>query len=133
MEHNIKVGMEYQLNKLVEQKDTAEYYGSGNVAVYATPCMISQMEQAAMLAVQQSLEKGCTSVGTKVNIEHCAATPTGMVVNTKAVLKEIDGRRLVFDVEAWDNKEIIGRGTHERFIIAKDRFMARVNEKCLNC
>lgn len=57
MEHNIKVGMEYQLSKLVEQKDTAEYYGSGEVAVYATPCMILQMEQAAMLAVQQGLRR----------------------------------------------------------------------------
>ncbi len=129
LEHTIKLGMEYKLNRLVELKDTSEYFGSGKVVVFATPCMILMMEQAAMLAVHNELPSGFTTVGLTVNIEHCAPTPVGEVVNAKAVLKEIDGRRLLFDVEAWNDKEVIGRGTHARFIVYKEKFMKKMNDK----
>ena len=129
MEHRIQVGMTYQVAQKVTADNTASAFGSGGIEVFATPCMILYMEQAAMMAVEEYLAEGCTTVGTRVDIEHCAATPIGMAVTAKATLREIDGRRLIYDVEARDEKELIGRGTHERFIIDKDRFMAKINSK----
>jgi len=129
VEHNISVGMTHEFERVVTKELSAEAVGSGNVAVFATPIMIAFMERAAEQCVINGLAEGCGTVGTVVNIEHCAATPLGMKVSAKAILREIDGRRLVFDVEAHDEKEIIGRGVHERVIIQKEKFMARVNSK----
>jgi predicted thioesterase len=129
MQHDIIAGMEYVKELTVTRELTAAVVGSGQIAVFATPSMILLMEQAAELAVINALPDGCATVGTLVNIEHAAATPVGMKVTATAVLKEIDGRKLVFDVEASDEREVIGRGVHERFIIQKDKFMARVNAK----
>ena len=129
MEHNIKVGMTYNFERVVTKELSAETVGSGNVAVFATPCMITMMERAAEQCVINNLAEGFGTVGTLVNVEHCAATPLGMKVTAKAMLRQIDGRKLIFDVEAHDERELIGRGTHERFIIQKEKFMARVNSK----
>ncbi|MCL2415614.1 MAG: thioesterase family protein [Defluviitaleaceae bacterium] len=125
----MEIGTSYTIEKIVENEHTAHHYGSGSVFVYATPCMILHMEMAASLAVAPLLQEGITTVGTVVNIEHLAATPVGMKIKATAVLKEIDERRLVFIVEAYDEKGIIGRGTHERFIINTAKFMERTNAK----
>jgi len=129
IENRLNIGMELILEKIVTQDLSAQAVGSGNVAVYATPFMIAHMEQAAEQAVIHGLSEGYGTVGTVVNVEHMAATPIGMKVTAKAVLREIDGRRLVFDVEAHDEREQIGRGVHERFIIQKEKFMDKVNSK----
>jgi len=126
---NLMIGISSTLETVVEEKDTATQYGSGGVDVLATPALVALMENAAMSAVGRHLEKGYTTVGTKIDIKHLAATPVGMKVVTKAELLEIDGRRLVFKVEAHDEAELVGEGTHERYIINFDRFMDKVNNK----
>lgn len=87
------------------------------------------MENAALNLVQPYLSEGQTTVGTKVTSSHLAATPLGMEVVARAELIEIDGRRLVFKIEAYDQKDKIGEGVHERFIINTEKFMEKVNSK----
>lgn len=108
---------------------TAAALGSGNVDAFSTPALIALLEAAAIDALKGRLPEGQTSVGTMLNVRHLAATPVGMAVTARATLKEIDGRRLVFDVEAWDAVERIGEGTHERFIVTRARFEERVRNK----
>jgi fluoroacetyl-CoA thioesterase len=108
---------------------TAAALGSGSVDAFSTPAMIALLEAAATDALKGRLPEGQTTVGTSLNVRHLAATPVGMTVNVTATLKEIDGRRLVFDVEAWDAVERIGAGTHERFIVDRARFEERLRGK----
>jgi fluoroacetyl-CoA thioesterase len=108
---------------------TAAALGSGSVDAFSTPAMIALLEAAATDALKGRLPEGQTTVGTSLNVRHLAATPVGMTVNATATLKEIDGRRLVFDVEARDAVERIGAGTHERFIVDRARFEERVRGK----
>ncbi len=128
-ETELKVGIEYELKQTVKYEHTAEAYGSGALEVFATPHMIALMEGSAMLAVKDLLLPTQTTVGTKVNIEHIAATPVGMEVRALSKLIEVDGRRLVYEIEAWDEKERIGFGTHERFVIYSDKFLEKVKNK----
>ena len=121
--------MSYSVSEIVSSGNTADKVGSGLLPVYATPSMIALMEKCAANCVADGLEDGKTTVGTKVDIEHISATPLGMKVTCKATLVEIDGRRLVFSVEASDEKGLIGKGTHERFIIDVDRFMQKCKAK----
>ncbi|MGQ9512938.1 thioesterase family protein [Thermodesulfitimonas sp.] len=113
----------------VRSEDTAIAQGSGTVPVLATPRLLAVMEAAAVAALAGALEEGQTSVGTRVELEHVAATPVGMEVTATAELVGIEGRRLVFVVEARDAVEVIGRGTHERFIVDEARFLSRVAQK----
>lgn len=122
-------GLVGELRLRVGQEHTAEAIGSGGVRVFSTPHMIGLMEGAAATAVQPHLAPGETTVGIRVDVRHLAATPVGMEVVTRAVLEEVDGRRLVFHVEAHDEKEKIGEGRHERFIVQLDRFLERVEQK----
>lgn len=116
---------------VVTADKTALALGSGNVNVFSTPAMIALLEGAAVEALRSYLLDGQTSVGTTVNIKHVAATPVGMMVTATAKLKEVDGRRLVFEVSASDEVELIGEGTHERFIVDRERFESRVDNKRL--
>jgi len=129
MELNVKVGLTAEKEDLVTDKNTAMAYGSGGVSVYATPAMIGLMENAALSAVDPILPEGMATVGTELKVKHLAATPIGMKVRAKAELLEVDGKRLVFKVEAYDEKEKIGEGTHERFIINLSKFLAKCEEK----
>lgn len=113
----------------VTEKNTAIAYGSGGVAVFATPAMIGLMENAALNSVQPLLPEGMTTVGINLKVNHTAATPLGMQVVAKAELIEVDGKRLVFKVEAFDDLDKIGEGTHERFIIDLEKFMKKNEEK----
>ena len=122
----MEIGATYTAAKTVETADSAAALGSGSVAVFATPAMILLMELAAREAVQAALPQGSTTVGTVVSIRHLAATPVGAQVSATARLVEIDGRRLVFDVEAQDENGIIGEGLHERAVIDIERFMAKL-------
>ena len=97
--------------------------------VYATPAMIALMEGCASQSVAPYLDEGCGTVGTAVNIRHLAATPIGMKVYCESILTEVDGRRLLFNVKAYDETGLIGEGTHERFIINSEKFFAKVNAK----
>lgn len=125
----IKPGLQGTSTLVVADEHTAAHFGAGGVRVFGTPMMIGLMENAAFSAVQALLPEGQTSVGSRVDIRHLAATPIGMRVTATAELLEVDGRRLVFRVEARDEKELIGDGQHERFIITLDRFLSRIEEK----
>lgn len=125
----IKPGLQGSSTLVVADEHTAAHFGAGGVRVFGTPMMIGLMENAAFSAVQALLPEGQTSVGSRVDIRHLAATPIGMRVTATAELLEVDGRRLVFRVEARDEKELIGDGQHERFIITLDRFLSRIEEK----
>lgn len=125
----LQVGMKGIAETVVSEQNTAVAYGSGGVEVFATPAMIGLMEGAACNGVNPYLPEGKSTVGTLVNVSHTAATPKGMKVTAEAELVEIDGKRLVFKVAAYDEKEKIGEGVHERFIITLDRFMEKAQGK----
>lgn len=125
----LKTGMSGEVKTVVSDKNTAITHGSGSIPVFATPAMIALMENAALSSVQPYLPEGSTTVGIKISSSHIAATPLGMEVTAKSELTEIDGKRLVFKVEAFDAKEKIGEGTHERFVINIEKFMKKNEEK----
>ncbi len=129
MDFKLQKGLTAKIETTVKYKDTAANFGSGGVEVFATPVMIGLMENAALSAVDLHLPKGYATVGTHLDVKHLAATPMGMKVYAVGELIEIDGRRLVFKVEAYDEEEKIGEGRHERYIINLDKFMDRVNDK----
>lgn len=124
----ITPGMTADQSTLVTPENTAAAIGAGGVEVFATPMMIALMENAAWRAVAAGLDKGNITVGTLVNVRHLAATPVGQTVRASATLQEIDERRLVFHVEAHDERQKIGEGTHERVIVSLERFMKRLEE-----
>lgn len=115
----------------VTKELTAISLGSGDLEVYATPAMIALMEETASESVKPGLEVGQGSVGTYIAIKHLAATPIGMRVRCESELVEVDGRRLVFNITAYDEKDKIGEGTHERFMISNDKFQSKVNSKLI--
>ena len=111
---------------LVEREHTARELGSGSVEVLATPMLIALMEAAALDAVQGFLAEGWTTVGIKVDVEHLRATPLGGTVTAEATLTKREDRILVFAVQAWDGKGLVGQGTHTRAIIDTEKFMSRL-------
>lgn len=113
----------------VTEQQTAKHLGSGELAVFATPCMIALMENTAYRSVQPYLEPGQGTVGTLLNVKHLAATPVGMEVRCETKLIEIDRKRLVFEVKAFDACGLIGEGLHERFIVDNQRFMQKAGGK----
>ncbi len=113
----------------VVYENTATAVGSGVLEVFATPCMLALMEKTACESVEPYLEEGWGSVGTEVHIRHMAATPIGMRVRCETELTEVDGRRLMFDVRAYDDREMIGEGTHERFLVQNGKFQAKADAK----
>ena len=125
----LTIGLKYTASTTVTEDKTARMMGSGTLDVFATPAMIALMEEAAYKAVTDHLDEGCGSVGTYLDIKHTAATPLGMTVRAEAELCEIDGRRLVFTLKAYDEAGLIGEGRHERFVIQNEKFMARTNLK----
>ncbi len=125
----LKPGLQGTSSLVVGEEHTAARFGAGGVRVFGTPMMIGLMENAAFNTIQPLLPEGQSSVGTRLDIRHLAATPIGMRVTATAELLEVDGRRLVFRVEARDERELIGEGQHERFIINLERFLSRVEEK----
>ena len=122
-------GLKNEISLVVSELLTAKAMGSGVLDVYATPAMIALMEQTAAESVEMLLEEGCTTVGTKISVEHLAATPVGMRVYCKSELVAVEGRKLVFSVEVYDESGLIGKGDHERFIILSERFMEKTNGK----
>ena len=126
---NLKVGMLGEARTKVTDENTAIKYGSGTVNVFATPAMVGLMENASINSVERYLPKGYATVGTKVEIKHIAATPIGMEVVAQSELMEINGLKLKFKIEARDDREKIGEGTHTRYIIKWDDFVKKVENK----
>ena len=119
-------GLSFTATMRVSAEVTAEYIGSGDLAVLATPAMCALMENASMMAVAAHLEEGQTTVGTALNIEHSRATKVGEVITATAVLTEVNGRELQFNIAARDEVGVIGEGTHTRFIVNREKFMAKL-------
>ncbi|MBE6539375.1 MAG: hypothetical protein E7674_01385 [Ruminococcaceae bacterium] len=122
----LETGLKNSIEITVTEALSAKNMGSGSLCVLATPALIAGMENVCMNCVQPFLEEGFTTVGTKVNISHLAATPLGDTVTYSCELTEIDRRRLVFTVQAFDSKGKTGEGTHERFIVDSARFMSKL-------
>ena len=125
----LELGIKGYQEEIVTPELLACHIGSGTVRVFATPLMITLMERTCRLSVQPYLDAGFETVGTHVDVSHVSATPEGMKVWCNSELVEIDGRRLVFKVVARDDKDIIGEGTHERFIVNVSRFQAKTDSK----
>ncbi len=125
----ITKGIRGQKELLVTEEVTAARMGSGLLEVLATPAMIALAEGTAMESVQPLLEEGQGTVGTRLDIAHIAATPVGMTVRCETELVEVDRRRLVFSVKVYDDRELVGEGTHERFIIDNARFLQKAQGK----
>lgn len=128
---NLRIPMHGEARTRVTGDNTALKFGSGKVDVFGTPAMIALMEEASINTVDKNLPEGFATVGIELNIKHIAATPEGMNITASAELKEIDGRRLVFKVEAFDEVEKIGEGSHQRFIIELDKFKSRAHGKSI--
>jgi fluoroacetyl-CoA thioesterase len=126
MEINIGTGIKGLQETTVNQETSARNFGSGMVDVFATPAMVGLMEKTCLESVLNHLPEGFGSVGTAVNIVHIKATPLGMKVWCESELVEVDGRKLVFKVRAWDEVDEIGNGEHTRFIINNEKFMAKL-------
>lgn len=125
----LHIGIRGLQEAVVTPELLAKNVGSGLVKVYATAMMIALIEKAAVYSVEPYLESGQGSVGTHVDVSHCSATPLGMKVRAETELVEIDRRRLVFRVAAYDERGLIGEGRHERFIIDNERFQAKADAK----
>jgi fluoroacetyl-CoA thioesterase len=122
-------GLSAELEHVVTEADIASRWGSGLVPVFSTPALVGLMESAAVRALEGQLQPGQTSVGARIDVRHLAATPVGMKVRAKAELTAMDGRKLTFKIQAWDEVELIGEADHERFVVDEARFVSRVENK----
>ena len=125
----ITVGMKAVVESCVEREDTAKEVGSGDLLVYATPCMVALMEGAACEAIAECMGENQTTVGTMLNIEHISATPVGLEVRAEAEVIEVAGKVLTFDVKAFDEAGEIGHGTHKRVVINSQKFLDKTYGK----
>lgn len=125
----LEIGIKGCADTLVTERNTAAAVGSGLVPVFATPYMIALMENAAVNAVLPCIGEDEGTVGTHLNVSHSAATPIGMKVWAEATVTAVEGKKLSFDVVAFDECGEIGRGTHERFIIKPEKFLAKCQAK----
>lgn len=115
---------------IVNATNTAIAAGSGSLPVFGTPFMIALMEKATCEAVAEMLEDNETTVGTSINVSHDKASGLGTVITAHATLVDVDGRKLIFEVDAVEeNGDVIGKGTITRFVVLKDRFMKKVESK----
>ncbi len=119
-------GLSATVRTTVVEENTARTMGSGDLAVFATPAMVALMEHAAMTAVAAALPEGSTTVGSEMNCSHIKPSKLGAVITATAVLTAIEGRKLTFTVGASDEQGIIGEGVHIRFIVDRERFMAKL-------
>ena len=128
----METGIKGHIEQIVSDNLCADRIGSGLVKVFATPMMIALIERTCNESVVPFLESGQGTVGTRIEVSHCAATPVGMRVWCDSELVEIDRRRLVFNVKAYDECGLIGEGRHERFIIDSEKFQQKTESKKLS-
>lgn len=128
MEFNLKTGTTGKQEIIVKPEDTAIYYGSGSVEVYATPAMIALMEKTAHLSIREQLPAGYITLGTEICVTHVKATTVGTKVHCESELRETEGKRLLFSVKVYDAKGLIGQGTHRRYIVEAESFMQKLTE-----
>ncbi len=125
----ILVGETAEVYTRVTTDKLAIAVGSGSLKVFATPSMAALMEEAACAAVKPFLDENETTVGTSLHIEHTSSTPMGMTVYAEAEIIEVNGREIVFQVNARDDIGEIGHGTHRRFVVHGDKFQSKTDTK----
>ena len=121
----LETGLTYTSRLTVGNENTAIALGSGDMPVLATPAMMALMENAAMLAVASALEEGDTTVGGHIESSHLRPTPVGAEVSATAILEKVEGRKLYFKIIAHQGDVVIGEGTHLRFIVSREKFLAK--------
>ena len=126
---DLRPGLTGHAELMVGEEHTAPRVGSGKVHVLATPVMINLIEAAALEAIERLLQPGYQSLGTHLDVHHVAATPVGMKVRATAVVVSVQERKISFRVEARDEKDLIGHGTHERVVVNVAKFDLRVQKK----
>lgn len=122
----LETGLTHTSSLTVTEALTAKAMGSGDMPVLATPAMMALMENAAMLAVAPELPEGSTTVGGHIESSHLKPTPLGAEVKAEATLTKVDGRKLYFTVKAMQGDAVIGKGTHLRFIVDREKFMSKL-------
>lgn len=122
----LEKGLSATSRTTVTAANTAAAMGSGDLPVFATPALVALMENAAMTAVAAELPEGATTVGAEMNTTHIKPSGLGAEITASAVVTEVDGRKIVFTVGARDGEGPIGEGTHVRFIVDRERFLAKV-------
>ncbi len=125
----LKTGMLGKEQVIVSISKSAKEMGSGSLDVFATPALVALMEEASVNCVDGHLEQGKTTVGISINVKHTSATPLGMTVAAESELTEIDGRRLVFKITAFDKGGVVGTATHERMIVDGEKLLEKANSK----
>lgn len=128
MEFNLHEGTQGVIEIVAEAKDSAKNIGSGLADVFSTPSMIALMENTSQTSVKDSLPEGYSTVGSEVSVKHVKATPIGMKVKCSSKLVKVEGKKLVFEVEAHDEVAKIGEGTHIRYIVNSEDFMRRIQK-----
>ena len=126
MEINIPQGLKGEQIVFVNETNTAKAYGSGLIDVFATPAMVGLMENTAHTSVQEFLPQGMVTVGIEINVKHIKATPLGMKVTCNSVLEKVEGKRLFFNVEAFDEVGKIGEANHIRYIVDAVKFVEKL-------
>ena len=124
-------GIRNRISKNVTKDMTAQALGSGELPVLATPAMVALIEETCWRSVAAELEDGQGTVGTSLNISHLSPTPVGMNFACESELVEIDGRKLTFKIDVYDEQSHIGEGTHERFIVDNERFLEKADSKIM--
>jgi predicted thioesterase len=125
----LPVGLLGRAETIVTEENTAMAAGSGTLRVFGTPFMLALMEKAASESVLPYLDEGESTVGTLLHVSHDSATPVGMAVRAESELTAVEGKKLCFTVTAYDAAGPIGKGTHERFVITSERFLAKTYGK----
>ena len=131
MSYEHLIGLTNAAEDFVAEENTALALGSGSLKVFATPAMICLIERAAAELVEKNLPPESTSVGISLDIKHSAPTPLGMTVRAEVKIISVDGRKVVFDAVAFDERGEIGRGSHERFIVDRAKFQAKADERAI--
>jgi fluoroacetyl-CoA thioesterase len=129
MRGKIEVGGTYQSQTRVEEWMTADKAGNKGVPVLSTPVLLQLVEEAAMQCVQPALEPAEITLGTHVDLMHLAATPVGLIVRIEVEVLKFDGRRIEYAFTAFDEREKIAEGTHERYVTSREKFRARLDDK----
>lgn len=122
----MEIGLSFTATTLVSAANTAAALGSGDMDVFATPAMVALMENAAMNCVSSHLEPNQTTVGSQINTSHIKPSALGATISATATLSAVEGRKLTFNVTARDEQGIIGEGTHSRFVVDRERFLAKL-------
>ncbi len=123
----METGKKLIIEKIVTESDTAAYYGSGFLHVFATPAMIALMEKSAHLLAKFSLREDQDTVGIEINVKHTRATPLGAKVYAEAEILSLEGKKITFKVSAFDDNGMIGTGNHIRYIINPAKFLDKIS------